>query len=551
MRATLKSGVAFAAFLAAWGAPHADNKIANELPFGLNSGHAQPYGPAILRATTPLTITGTVLSGPQTIACPTCAVGAGEWTAGAVTTLGANLSLNSGTLVAASEWHVGSVAALNGALNITGQTLNVKLATGGGLSIVAGGLASNWQASPGTVVAVLAGGLSISAGGTLADQFSAGSVVAIGSGLSINAGTLNANTAGVTSASGLASIVSTSTVNVGTTSTAAPSSFILGGAGNVINNTTSTASDNAIIAGTLNVISGPNADGFIGAGVANTVSQNSAAVVAGQTNTASGAQSFVGGGSQNVASGLQAAIPGGTQNLASGQGSFAMGVASTAGQQVAIAMGQSASATAEAALAMGFGPAASGFGCQALGTEDQCSGEWSFVAGQFTTDRGTWGAFVHGGGGGPNASQSVPGTGQKVTYTLFAQNAGALSTRLTTTGGAAAATNIGALPNTAFATWNCKINIVDKTNFPNGVEYSIGDSVITRGSSAATTALGTGNPSAVAGPTTGTPLVLQAAPAITADSTNGGVNLSYTPPLGNTDTLSAVAACEAVESTPR
>ena len=45
----------------------------------------------------------------------------------------------------------------------------------------------------------------------------------------------------------------------------------------------------------------------------------------------------------------------------------------------------------------------------------------------------------------------------------------------------------------------------------------------------------------VAGPASASPFTLQAAPTVTVDTTNGGLNISYQPPAANTDTFYAQA----------
>lgn len=299
----------------------------------------------------------------------------------------------------------------------------------------------------------------------------------------------------------------------------ASSSYIIGGTSNTINTANSGATNNVIAGGSSN--STGNATGqFIGGGSGNSTSANNASVI---------------GGASNASNGINA-ISGGTGN--------------TAGNQNSIALGTGNTVSANQGVALGDGNQVSGVSASALGRDVTLSGQYSFGTGQLTGDRGTSGAFVEGGLGGPSANSSHPGRGQSVVYTLWSDVSNATASRLTTTGGGASSTNIGVLPGgPASATWNCRILISDKTTAGKIWVYTIADSLVyTTSSSSATTALGTSNPSPVAGPTAGSPSALQAAPTLTADTSLGGFNLSYTPPSGNTDELYAIAICRAVET---
>jgi hypothetical protein len=301
------------------------------------------------------------------------------------------------------------------------------------------------------------------------------------------------------------------------TQTASNNSFIVGGVGNTINTTDSNAKYNVVLGGSTN-------------GTGDATNQT---IAGGASNTASANYATVGGGESNTASGINSTVTGGDNNRASGQNSTAIGYGNVASGSQSVAAGDSCTASNTSSLCMGH--------------QSTASGTYASVFGSATSDRGTSGAFVEGGNGGPSASAAFPGRAQSVVYTLFNDTTGSSAVRLTTDGNSAGTSNIGALKPKMAVTWNCRITITDKTNIGNVATYTIGDSLIIQGTTVGSTTLGTGNPTASAGPTAGT-LTLQAAPALAADTTNGGFNLSYTPPSGNSDELYSVAVCRAVET---
>lgn len=279
----------------------------------------------------------------------------------------------------------------------------------------------------------------------------------------------------------------------------------------------------------------------VGGGSGNTASGNSYATVSGGfTGTASGQYSTVAGGNTNTASGQASITLGGTGNLASALD--------------AVAGGASSAAQASFAVAIGDTVQANGYYSDAFGLKTVINGDGSFVAGMYTTDRATQGAFVEGGSGGPGGGTGR-GAAQSVVYTLYMDSTGASPVRLTTDGGSASnglgasgvANNIGALQSRMVAVWTCNIIIADRTTQTNVATYTLGPSMIYQAANAASTTLGTGNPVAVAGPTAGT-LTLAAVPALTADTTLGGFNLSFTPPVGTSDEFYSTAVCKSTET---
>lgn len=531
MKAHLRSGIALAAFGAVMAAPRPSiiqsQTFIPALGFDLNGGAwAQPSPVVRVVGVAPLTVTPTI--GSQfTIGCPSCATGADEWQAGTVTAL-SGFSINAGTL----HFNAGAGLAVASNTVVAQWQAGVVANIGAGITITLGTLTGSWQAP--SVLSLGTGLANLS--GVLTPNWQSSTVTALGSGLSNAGGTLNTAGSGINAATGLASIVSSTTLNVGTISAAAPTSFILGGSLNVINTVTATAVDNAIIGGSGDTI-GAGDHNFIGAGSGNVIASSAAdgAIVGGQNNTiaAGGGSGFIGAGSSNTISAGGGGVGGGDHNAIGGSASWAAGSGNVVNGNSSGAVGVSNTVTGQWSFATGH--------------FNLASGEATFVPGSFTGDRGNTGAFIEGGLGGPGAGTAPNGAkGQSEVYTLFAGTTGATAVRLTSDGIGATSLNIGGLGTSMVAVWDCKIDVIDKTAFPNSVSYTIGPSVITRQGAASTTALGTGNPAAVAGPTAGTPLVLAAAPALTADVTNGGFNLSYTPPVANTDSLLAVAACRAV-----
>ncbi len=65
-------------------------------------------------------------------------------------------------------------------------------------------------------------------------------------------------------------------------------------------------------------------------------------------------------------------------------------------------------------------------------------------------------------------------------------------------------------------------------------------SLIERAANAASTTVTLNGGGILTGPASASPFTLAANPTITADTTNGGFNVSYTPPTGNTDTFWAM-----------
>lgn len=278
--------------------------------------------------------------------------------------------------------------------------------------------------------------------------------------------------------------------------------------------------------------------------------------VAGQgaTNVASGPQA-VAVGSRLTASGTQSVAMGylssatGTADYAAGSNASASGGAATAVGSQATAAGSGVAAGNQAvaaglAVAAGFQANAAGTNSNAVGRSVNVSGSnssglgnsltltattQSFAVGDNLSDRGNIGAWLTGAFGR---------NFQDERYVFVNTTSLAVAVRLTTDASGAAAGNVASLGNNSSMVFTAEFILRDQTT-KECVTYSQGLSLITRGTAAATTAVSSGNPTMVAGPATGSPPSLAVIPAITADTTNGGFNVSYTPPIGNTDTMHA------------
>lgn len=223
----------------------------------------------------------------------------------------------------------------------------------------------------------------------------------------------------------------------------------------------------------------------------------------------SGSQWYVisGVGSFN---GTVLAAPGATRttNTASGAASIAMGSNNTASGQNSIAAGATNTATGAQSVA--------------LGNNSTATGNGSFAAGTFANDRGRIGQFAFSGGRlGINTGDSQYGV-----TTLRKTIPATTTSRLTVDGAAANATNCCNLVNgIAYGFGQITIVAYDAANV-HAAMWTVTGLLVVRGINAAATAL------------IGTPTItlLQASSAlsalssgsvtVTADTTNGGINIS-------------------------
>jgi hypothetical protein len=275
-----------------------------------------------------------------------------------------------------------------------------------------------------------------------------------------------------------------------------------------ISGTTLTLSQNATATGT------PTLSFFTPHGV----------VVGGGNNQATGSYSFIGGGgdagtaaNRNVASGDWSVVGGGARNVASGIAA----VISGGGIDSAYNISGNTASGASSAICGGRGHTASGNEATVLGgAACTANGLASVVFGRTSTTRGITGNVVFSGSYSP-----ISGTGssQAGLLVLARQTTDATATALTCDGAAAGTTNQVILPNNSAYFFTGEV-VSGVTGGGNTKGWTI-EGVIKRGANAASTAL------------VGTPTVTSMyadvgaatwAIAVTADTTNGGLRVTFT-----------------------
>ena len=270
--------------------------------------------------------------------------------------------------------------------------------------------------------------------------------------------------------------------------------------------------------GTGALIAGPAPDGTTTGGNARGIYATDFQVIrTTSSRVASGAYSAV-FGSDNTASNNNS-FAAGSGNTASGENTAVFGNLSTASGGQSFAAGYSAAAT-NASIALGAVVTASGFRSVSLGDTATASGSYSTTFGYYSNARSRYGYLAQGSGQFSSSGDAQHGIG-----ILRAATSAATLARLTADAGAAGSANIINLVNNSALRLTIDIVGRDTTNGDTGL-WKI-ESGIKRGANAAATAL------------VGTPIVtvvgldsgwaLQASPTLTADTTNGGLNLSITP----------------------
>lgn len=249
---------------------------------------------------------------------------------------------------------------------------------------------------------------------------------------------------------------------------------------------------------------------------------------------ASGQGAFT-AGENNTANGTDAACLGGGNNC-SGPYAHAAGVGNTASGFYSTALGQNNTASSTDTYAIGENNTCSAMAAGCLGYGNIGNGAYTTIVGRYGHANANTHEFIVS-GDGINLSQ---GSAQQRTIILWNRTSGSTAVRLTTDGAAAGSTNIGGLVNNSMMTWeaNC---VIYNTVSHEGNSYNVAlGSVIYRVANAASTAMGATSGVVTAGNTTGTGITLAAAPTFTADTTNGGFNVSYTPPVANSNVINAV-----------
>ena len=246
-------------------------------------------------------------------------------------------------------------------------------------------------------------------------------------------------------------------------------------------------------------------------------------VVGGGNNTATGSYSFIGGGgdagtagNRNVASGDWSTVAGGINNKATGLASFVGG-----GGYDGTAYGNTASGTASSVIG-GIANVASGAYSNSVGGAfNTANGSFSTILGSIGTTRSITGNIVFSPQFGAVSYSS--GNAQLGLLILGRQTTDATATRLTCDGGAGSTTNQVILPNNSAYFFTGEV-VAGVTGGGNTKGWTI-EGVIKRGANAASTAL-VGTPTvtstyADAGAST---WVI----AVTADTTNGGLAVTFT-----------------------
>jgi hypothetical protein len=245
-------------------------------------------------------------------------------------------------------------------------------------------------------------------------------------------------------------------------------------------------------------------------------------------NVASGDWSFVGGGQANTASGLYSTVGGGLTNTASGiYSSVAGGRNSSATGGDSHAIGASSAASSTAAIAIGFGNTSNGVSSAVLGAS---RGNARSIAGN----------TVFAASNSPTAS--VTGITQSAILVLGRQTTDATPTALCSNTSAAGTTNQVILPNNSAYFFRGEV-VSGKTGGGDAKGWTI-EGVIKRGANAASTAL-VGIPTV-----TSTYADLGAATwdiAVTADTTNGGIRVTFTGQAATT--IRTVCRINTVEMT--
>jgi hypothetical protein len=236
-------------------------------------------------------------------------------------------------------------------------------------------------------------------------------------------------------------------------------------------------------------------------------------VVGGGNNQATGSYSFIGGGGnagtaaqRNVASGDWSFVGGGSQNTASGGNSSVLG-------------GGNCSASSSFAVCLGgAGNSASGFGSTNLGGNGNVANGTYSVASGFSSTNRSLSSFAYASG-----SASVGGDAQTEIFVLRNTTTDATATALTLGASAPSTTNQVILPNNSAYFFRGEV-ISGVTGGGNTKGWTI-EGVIKRGANAAATTL------------VGTPTVTSSfadagasawAIAVTADTTNGGLRVTFT-----------------------
>jgi len=268
-------------------------------------------------------------------------------------------------------------------------------------------------------------------------------------------------------------------------------------------------------------------------------------VVGGGNNQATGSYSFIGGGgdagtagNRNVASGDWSVVGGGRANTASGNGSVIAGggISSISGAVV----GNNASGVSSF-IGSGYGNLATG-GASVVGGGFGNIADSSFstvIGGRYATTRSITGNFVASPCQDPIAGAS--GVSQTAILVLARQTTDATATVLTSNASAASTTNQIILPNNSAYFFTGEV-VAGVTGGGNTKGWTI-EGVIKRGANAASTTLVGSTVTSPYGDAGAAGWII----AVTADTTNGGLAVTFTGQVATT--IRTVAQIRTTEMT--
>lgn len=173
------------------------------------------------------------------------------------------------------------------------------------------------------------------------------------------------------------------------------------------------------------------------------------------------------------------------------------------------------------------------------GQNNAITGTFSgMVGGAQMSDRGRYGSQTWGSG-----DFATVGDAQAGLFVLRGTGSTGSAFRLTADGAAAGSVNCINIPNNTMYILNMDLVAFDHTTITKNAAWPAWTGVMTRGANAAATAV---TMNSTPTPLTNGTLTGQAI-AVTADTTNGCVNISYTPPTSNTDKFNVVARIATTE----
>lgn len=278
---------------------------------------------------------------------------------------------------------------------------------------------------------------------------------------------------------------------------------------------------NHTISGSYNLVSGTGVtvDGSssVNLVVGNTIGLTAASsnLIAGNSLTIDASGSIIVGDGHVTTSGAENVFLLGASNTVRGQNIVSIGGTNTVASDTSFILGSGITVTGGSKI---FG----------MGDGGQATGLSNFLFGDNYDDHGNVQGFIHAG----FSPAGTPATGgvQQEAYIFSIQFPGTAG-QMTTDGNAPSANNIANMPDNSCALFSCTFLVADNTTGDSGT-FTLTNGLIYRGTGAASTTVSGTNPVFIAGPkSSGAPSFT--VPTITADTTNGGFNLSWTPPNGH------------------